>query len=72
MCEPVLEFQGGAAARAGAGHHALAGIGNTVKVVVITAEAGMTVLLDAVEGVRAVDPVMTETAKASASRAWHA
>lgn len=64
VCEPVLEFLRAVPPPVLVPVIMLfAGIGDTMKVVVIAAGCVWPVLLNTVEGVRAVDPVMTETAR---------
>ncbi|MFJ4621055.1 ABC transporter permease [Streptomyces sp. NPDC088812] len=64
VCEPVLEFLRAVPPPVLVPVIMLfAGIGDTMKVVVIAAGCVWPVLLNTVEGVRAVDPVMAETAR---------
>ncbi|CAM5615097.1 Sulfonate transport system permease protein OS=Streptomyces violarus OX=67380 GN=FHS41_003616 PE=3 SV=1 [Streptomyces violarus] len=64
VCEPVLEFLRAVPPPVLVPVIMLfAGIGNTMKVTVIAAGCVWPVLLNTVEGVRAVDPVMAETAR---------
>ncbi|MFF9804216.1 ABC transporter permease [Streptomyces coeruleorubidus] len=64
VCEPVLEFLRAVPPPVLVPVIMLfAGIGDTMKVTVIAAGCVWPVLLNTVEGVRAVDPVMTETAR---------
>ncbi|MBQ1092740.1 ABC transporter permease [Streptomyces sp. B93] len=64
VCEPVLEFLRAVPPPVLVPVIMLfAGIGNTMKVTVIAAGCVWPVLLNTVEGVRAVDPVLTETAR---------
>ncbi|MEU6351473.1 ABC transporter permease subunit [Streptomyces sp. NPDC047072] len=64
VCEPVLEFLRAVPPPVLVPVIMLfAGIGNTSKVLVITAGCVWPILLNTVEGVRAVDPVMAETAR---------
>ena len=63
LCEPVLEFLRAIPAPVLVPVIMLfAGIGDTMKIVVIASGCVWPVLLNTVEGVRAVDPVMQETA----------
>ncbi|WDV55798.1 ABC transporter permease subunit [Streptomyces coeruleorubidus] len=64
VCEPVLEFLRAVPPPVLVPVIMLfAGIGDTMKVMVIAAGCVWPVLLNTVEGVRAVDPVMAETAR---------
>ncbi|MFC7260513.1 ABC transporter permease [Streptomyces lutosisoli] len=64
VCEPVLEFLRAVPPPVLVPVIMLfAGIGDTMKIVVIASGCVWPVLLNTVEGVRAVDPVMTETAR---------
>ncbi|MEU9664340.1 ABC transporter permease [Streptomyces bobili] len=64
VCEPVLEFLRAVPPPVLVPVIMLfAGIGDTMKIVVIAAGCVWPVLLNTVEGVRAVDPVMSETAR---------
>jgi ABC-type nitrate/sulfonate/bicarbonate transport system permease component len=64
VCEPVLEFLRAVPPPVLVPVIMLfAGIGDTMKVTVIAAGCVWPVLLNTVEGVRAVDPVMAETAR---------
>ncbi|WP_320782864.1 ABC transporter permease [Streptomyces sp. CRN 30] len=64
VCEPVLEFLRAVPPPVLVPVIMLfAGIGDTMKIVVIAAGCVWPVLLNTVEGVRAVDQVMTETAR---------
>ncbi|WP_367319633.1 ABC transporter permease [Streptomyces sp. HUAS ZL42] len=64
VCEPVLEFLRAVPPPVLVPVIMLfAGIGDTMKVVVIASGCVWPVLLNTVEGVRAVDPVMAETAR---------
>ncbi|MCZ9347058.1 ABC transporter permease, partial [Streptomyces sp. TRM76130] len=64
VCEPVLEFLRAVPPPVLVPVIMLfAGIGDTMKIVVIAAGAVWPVLLNTVEGVRAVDQVMAETAR---------
>jgi len=64
LCEPVLEFLRAVPPPVLVPVVMLfAGIGDTMKVVVIASGCVWPVLLNTVEGVRAVDPVMAETAR---------
>ncbi|MEU2284799.1 ABC transporter permease subunit [Streptomyces sp. NPDC013178] len=64
VCEPVLEFLRAVPPPVLVPVIMLfAGYGDTMKVVVIAAGCVWPVLLNTVEGVRAVDPVMAETAR---------
>ncbi|USQ84456.1 ABC transporter permease subunit [Streptomyces phaeoluteigriseus] len=64
VCEPVLEFLRAVPPPVLVPVIMLfAGIGDTMKIVVIAAGCVWPVLLNTVEGVRAVDPVMAETAR---------
>ncbi|MER5755548.1 ABC transporter permease subunit [Streptomyces sp. NPDC002088] len=64
VCEPVLEFLRAVPPPVLIPVIMLfAGIGDTMKIVVIASGCVWPVLLNTVEGVRAVDPVMTETAR---------
>ncbi|MFB8776363.1 ABC transporter permease [Streptomyces broussonetiae] len=64
VCEPVLEFLRAVPPPVLVPVIMLfAGIGDTMKVTVIAAGCVWPVLLNTVEGVRAVDPVLTETAR---------
>ncbi|MFI6370474.1 ABC transporter permease [Streptomyces sp. NPDC050546] len=64
VCEPVLEFLRAVPPPVLVPVIMLfAGIGDTMKVTVIASGCVWPVLLNTVEGVRAVDPVMTETAR---------
>ncbi|MFJ3669855.1 ABC transporter permease [Streptomyces sp. NPDC090106] len=64
VCEPVLEFLRAVPPPVLVPVIMLfAGIGDTMKIVVIVSGCVWPVLLNTVEGVRAVDPVMAETAR---------
>ncbi|KOG29216.1 ABC transporter permease [Streptomyces resistomycificus] len=64
VCEPVLEFLRAVPPPVLVPVIMLfAGIGDTMKVAVIASGCVWPILLNTVEGVRAVDPVMTETAR---------
>ncbi|MBQ0852171.1 ABC transporter permease [Streptomyces sp. BH-SS-21] len=64
VCEPVLEFLRAVPPPVLVPVIMLfAGIGDTMKVVVIASGCVWPILLNTVEGVRAVDPVMSETAR---------
>ncbi|WP_327319215.1 ABC transporter permease [Streptomyces sp. NBC_01235] len=64
VCEPVLEFLRAVPPPVLVPVIMLfAGIGDTMKVVVVASGCVWPVLLNTVEGVRAVDPVMAETAR---------
>ncbi|MGV9452039.1 ABC transporter permease [Streptomyces sp. NPDC003635] len=64
VCEPVLEFLRAVPPPVLVPVIMLfAGIGDTMKVTVIASGCVWPILLNTVEGVRAVDPVMTETAR---------
>ncbi|MGW2824501.1 ABC transporter permease [Streptomyces sp. NPDC001443] len=64
VCEPVLEFLRAVPPPVLVPVIMLfAGIGDTMKIVVIASGCVWPVLLNTVEGVRAVDPVMAETAR---------
>lgn len=64
VCEPVLEFLRAVPPPVLIPVIMLfAGIGDTMKVTVIASGCVWPILLNTVEGVRAVDPVMTETAR---------
>ncbi|OQD56213.1 nitrate ABC transporter permease [Streptomyces phaeoluteigriseus] len=64
VCEPVLEFLRAVPPPVLVPVIMLfAGIGDTMKIVVIATGCVWPVLLNTVEGVRAVDPVMAETAR---------
>ncbi|OIJ64483.1 nitrate ABC transporter permease [Streptomyces mangrovisoli] len=64
FCEPVLEFLRAVPPPVLVPVIMLfAGIGDSMKIVVIASGCVWPVLLNTVEGVRAVDPVMTETAR---------
>ncbi|MCW8379073.1 ABC transporter permease [Streptomyces justiciae] len=64
FCEPVLEFLRAVPPPVLVPVIMLfAGIGDTMKIAVIASGCVWPILLNTVEGVRAVDPVMTETAK---------
>ncbi|MGX1273479.1 ABC transporter permease [Streptomyces phaeoluteigriseus] len=64
VCEPVLEFLRAVPPPVLVPVIMLfAGIGDTMKILVIAAGCVWPVLLNTVEGVRAVDPVMAETAR---------
>jgi ABC-type nitrate/sulfonate/bicarbonate transport system permease component len=64
VCEPVLEFLRAVPPPVLVPVIMLfAGIGDTMKIVVIAAGCVWPVLLNTVEGVRAVDPVMADTAR---------
>ncbi|MEU6604261.1 ABC transporter permease subunit [Streptomyces shenzhenensis] len=64
VCEPVLEFLRAVPPPVLVPVIMLfAGIGDTMKIVVIASGCVWPVLLNTVEGVRAVDPVMLETAR---------
>ncbi|GAB2713235.1 ABC transporter permease [Streptomyces bullii] len=64
VCEPVLEFWRAVPPPVLVPVIMLfAGIGDTMKIVVIAAGCVWPILLNTVEGVRAVDPVLAETAR---------
>jgi len=64
VCEPVLEFLRAVPPPVLVPVIMLfAGIGDTMKIVVIASGCVWPILLNTVEGVRAVDPVMLETAR---------
>ncbi|WP_105971275.1 ABC transporter permease [Streptomyces geranii] len=64
LCEPVLEFLRAIPAPVLIPVIMLfAGIGDTMKITVIASGCVWPILLNTVEGVRAVDPVMAETAR---------
>ncbi|WP_341721037.1 ABC transporter permease [Micromonospora sp. FIMYZ51] len=76
FCEPVLEFLRAIPPPVLVPVLILfAGIGNTMKVLVIVSGCVWPILLNTVEGVRAVDPVLLDTARcyriAGPARLWH-
>ena len=63
VCEPVLEFLRAVPPPVVPVIMLFAGIGDGMKIAVITSGCVWPILLNTVEGVRAVDPVMAETAR---------